>query len=534
MSEVNDAQEAILEENEINAQQPHRSLLGGALSVEYGVCSVAAAELARAVQNRLPQDVKVPTNKGYLAQGLDWATVVSDVNFPTKQRVAKAPIEFIKYAKHHPYKETSGSIKTPFSLVRQYHKHTEVTPVSREVVSTTGIRRKKVTIVEEQEKVTYHPGARMLTYHIARGAVRLPIATFEPRTDGECSYVQLGPEIHDDTIFVTQGDEQQTERLALIEDLRKLVSPEQSKYEYTDRVKEFVHSEIERSAEGIAIALGGCLAGAYKKYFHERQFTPRGIALIGSKGARNFTPEKHDAAHIYELDLRDKNLKDGAETGFALVCPSDAGSDRVLLCAVSRGNVGIPIMTALTDSGEVMLHNTSEMTPVEKYKAMMALTYMMFQDGRVYSGGNQDSVQAEFRDILSLAHDMTPHEYIAQAFDVRQTIREQLQPVCEKQEKLARILGCRTLGALFEGTVADVDLVTTKGSVSGHVQVESVEGGYQAKIIAKPDALVGVEPSQIASFTYDPTAPLRNTLPTGRDAEEFAMLLSGFNKMKTA
>ncbi len=530
MSETNNTQEVVPEENEVTTQQPHRSLLGGALSVEYGVCSVAAAELARAVQNRLPQGVKAPEDKGYLPRGLKWATVVSDVNFPAKQCVAEDPIQFI-HEDSYGRTETGNSIRTPFSLVRQYHKRTKVTPVSREAVSTTGIRRKKVTIVEEQEKITYHPGARMLTYHIARGAVRLPIATFEPRTDGECSYVQLGPEIHDDTIFVTQGDERQTERLALIEDLRKLVSPEQSKYEYTDRVKKIVHSEIERSAEGITIALGGYLAGAYKGYFEKHRFTPRGITLIGSKDAHNFTPEKHDAAHIFELNLNDKSPKNDIETGFALVRPDSTGSNRVLLCALSRGNVGIPIMTVLTDSGEAMLHSTSEMTSVEKYKAMMALTYMLYQDGN--HGGVSDA-RVEFREALDLVVGMTPHEYVAQAFNIRQTIREQLQPICEKQEKLAQILGRRTLGASFEGTVPNVDLVTTRGSVSGYVQVQSVEGGYQAKIVAKPDALVGVEPSQIASFTYDPTEPLRNTLPTGRDAEEFAMLLSGFNKKKIA
>lgn len=523
---------------EVQSEQPHRSLLGGALSVEYGVCSVAAAELARAVQNRLPQDVKVPEGKGYLPQGLEWATVVSDVNFPTKQCVAKVPIEFVKHEQHYPYKETRGSIRTPFSLMRQYHEHTEVISESRETVPKIGLRRNKVTFVVRQVRTTYRPGTRMLTYHIAGGAVQLPIATFEPRTDGECSYVQLGSEIHDDTVFVTQGDERQTERLALIEDLRKLVSTKDAKREYTDRVKEFVHSEIDRSEERIAVALGGYLAGMYKEYFQGYQPDPRGITLIGSKGDRNFIPEKHDAAQVGYLRLKDKSTEDGIEPEFALVRPS-AESDRVLLCAISRGNVGIPIITALIDSGEAMLHTTSEMTSAEKYKAMMALTYMLFQDHdrsnpqqqRDDHDGTSDA-RVEFREALDLAADMTPYEYIAQTFDVRQTIKEQLQPICEKQEKLAQILGRRTLGASFEGTVPDVDLVTTRGSVSGHVQVESVEGGYQAKIIAKPDALVGVEPSQIASFTYDPTGPLRNTLPTGRDAEEFAILLSGFNKIK--
>lgn len=472
-------------------EEQQRSLLGAALSIEYGPCSVAAAELSR-------QAAEISRRKPYRDFHLknQDAAIVVDSGYP---EIRKVDQQLLFNVQSYDDKNTT----LPFAVVAGQEKR-----------KSRGLRKK----VSSEGRVG--DGAMWLGYRIADGRVLLPIATFEPREDGNCSYVQLGSEISDDSLFVVQGDEQ-TERLAIIEDLRKLVKPGFSRAmentpEYTSRIKQFVQSEIARRSKYIACALGGCMS---KEFDHKisKEGKKTTTVIINEDGSAT---QYEDASYI---DIADSKVVIDSITESSVRAVKDSASNTIKLCALIRGNVGFPFAEFNTQTGESRIIDYSESKDSNTHIVMMAAMAL--------SRGN-GVCREEFRSLAGVNYDISPDVYLYNALDLGKRIREVLSPECKYQESLARVIGEKALGVCLEGRVDDVDMLTTRGSVSGHIITKMTNSELEARIYAKPDALKGIPRSEIKSFVYDPTTHLGDNLPKGKDAEEFATLLRGFSKAR--
>jgi hypothetical protein len=211
-------------------QQPYRSLLGAALNLEYGPCSVAAAELAKSakatVSARLHDTERSVSPVSRLISGHE--------NGSKPQPVYEFQLE-----REEPDGQTyDGRPKfrsryLNLSLVQNIDERVVVRPVEVKEKKRFG----STTKIVEKEVLEKQLGDIWLADRILAGAILMPIATFQDRNDGNCSYVQIGPEINDDSIFAVQSDEE-TKRLSLIDGFRKLL-PREGQPTLTPQIEEY-------------------------------------------------------------------------------------------------------------------------------------------------------------------------------------------------------------------------------------------------------------------------------------------------------
>lgn len=481
-------QELIQGGGEIQAKRG--SLLAAALSVEYGPCSVAAAELARQAQAVSELQFEGITQ----SQGMK--PVVTKSQHPVRRHVSERVLGCITPVdEYDSYKNEKYLKELPFSIVCESSKQSRL----------FGLRRlKRKDVHGDNQKSIW------LGYRIAKGRVLLPIATFELRENPHCSYVQLGPEINDDTVFAVQSDEQ-TERLALIEDLRKLVVDGwKDEPEYTKRVKNFVKSECVRNAEYISLALGDQIGRELSDKLNEHGEVKSAFLIDADGSTTIYEQSKSVIIHgLYESDE-------------SMIKAVQAGEDAPIILGVfTRGNVGFSIAEFWPSTGESRFVGAHALDAQDKYRSMMAIVELLDELDEL-----DESPYLKYREFDKASR------YLYETFKINEKIRQRLSPECKQQEDLARAIGNKAVGICFEGRVEDVDMITTCGSVSGYVKVNLVNDCVEARVVAKPDALRGIQPSEIASFVYDPTAPLGESLPKGHDANEFSRLINSFNKPK--
>jgi hypothetical protein len=492
----------------------HRSLLGAALNIEYGPCSVAAAELARAASNLI-------THPPYDYQKLEKAQtgvtqIVTDSTFPSHRLLDTYPL----------YKKTDVEGEYSYSSNKTVHASQGISIVQNievtkeKIIEKVSSRKFGLRSVKEQEVLKEYEsrGSVWQADEISGGRVLMPLAAFETRADGNCSYVQLGQEINDDSIFAVQSDEQ-TRRLQLIDDLRSVLAHPVSSEPLPKSIKAFIHSERERNAGQICAALGSWI-GNYVAYGQE---TPR----LRDDSASIIEMREGDSAVHFDVVKRGHVAQGldiaGTNVSLSFVHQTDqAGQiDRTVFGALARGNVLFPIWEFYPQSGDGRCIAAEVPEDVDTYKALMVQAHLSVERWR------HTDFSDELKSVAGANAD--PYHTILDTFRIPKLMRKHLRPECSSQEKLATALGKKTLENTYRGTVSDVNMNTTRASVTGSVIVERVGSVLQARIVAKPDALAAMQPEQIAAFAYDPTEPLVDQLPKGRDAEEFADLINGFS-----
>jgi hypothetical protein len=250
----------------------------------------------------------------------------------------------------------------------------------------------------------------------------------------------------------------------------------------------------------------------YRDEYTRPKFTNASVVVVEPNGEKIH----YDDAPKYQYDPSN----DAKNSDHINVYRIGAADNTVFIIgATTRGNVVFPLVE-IHANGLPRFNTHAELSDIDKYKCMMAIMPLI---GSVYGA------EYEYRKIFGVYWKHTEN-FILEKMDFENLKKEFISPDCDQQERLARALGSKAVGLTYSGTVHDVNMNTTTGSVSGTVMLERVGEIYQARIKAKPDALAGMNPQQIATFAYDPTEPLGESLPKQRDAEEFAELIEGFNK----
>lgn len=244
-----------------------RSLLGGALSMEFSDCSIAAADLSKEanemIQGAFDTGSKQAWNRAWIEND---RYIVGDSELP--KQILCRDIEAEHYSEQrvnlhgHPTSlvvaQTVRSIEDPNS---------KTTPKSLRKL----IRRK----TEKTEAVRVLEGDPMLAIKVGLDTL-LPIASFARRKNGQCSYVQLGEEMHDDNFYVTSADDGSS-RHGLIEAMRSVIRGFTHENE-TERksayyvIQEFVNQQVNLRHESLAQA-------------YETQLVRKIIAKLTSPGS---------------------------------------------------------------------------------------------------------------------------------------------------------------------------------------------------------------------------------------------------------
>lgn len=206
-----------------------KSLIDGILSTEFDECSIAAADSAR----------------------LAHAVFESD---DEKRAVRNL--------------QPVGRFAVDTDLLEPY----DCLPVGETTIKDSLVAEGKVELVlARHAQIPDFPLGLLAVFN---NDMMLPVATFAPRTDGRCSYVQLGREIVDDNLIVTPN----SPRVHAVEQIRALLNDkrayadvhleDQEKRVYA-LLDELIASGLEESGASILELLGPAVRRAAERYFTE-------------------------------------------------------------------------------------------------------------------------------------------------------------------------------------------------------------------------------------------------------------------------
>ncbi len=313
-----------------------RSLLGGALSMEFSDCSIAAADLSKEA-NELMQGAFV---NGKSLRWIEYKYIVG--NSELSQQIVCQDLE-AKDSQHRLNlhgRSTSLVVAQSINIVED--------PNAKTILKSF----RKLIPRKTEAKSTIHvlDGDPMLAIKVGSDTL-LPIASFARRKNGQCSYVQLGEEMYDDNFYVTTADDGSS-RHGLIEAMRSVIkgfsheNKSERKPAY-DVIQEFLNQQVDLRHESLAQA-------------HEKQLVRKIFAKLKLKGPdwerRDLTivdgsgssaPRSHDTATIIPKTI----LADNRQVALVAAHPStdkDAAR-RVDIFAETRTGLATQIATISRD-----------------------------------------------------------------------------------------------------------------------------------------------------------------------------------------
>lgn len=312
-------------------------------------CSIAAAHL-----NKRARDILQLPDTIY--QENEAIQELYTVGLGTEQ-YAHAPMYTSKTDYYYNYDDDH----LPVILTMPLERIEETTPVTR-----SRFRRNSAKPQEPTLPSRFRPnGDPILAVQL--DDIALPIATFANRFDEQCSYVQLGSDMHDDALFVTKLDEA-TPRNDIVEALRKLRRG--SNYRDPEELpvvcRGLVNAEFERATDSgeLQRALYQQLNKDARSRF-ERQASVEAQFIESTAGGvitRNVAHQPLTPA--YTLD--------GVTSWLTLAKEQDGPSDTLQIGSVSRGAVYSPLLGLEADGSHVD-YNGAGLTP-QTLRQMIRLT----------------------------------------------------------------------------------------------------------------------------------------------------------------
>ncbi|MDZ7786203.1 MAG: hypothetical protein U5L95_03720 [Candidatus Saccharibacteria bacterium] len=217
---------------------PEKSYLDGILSTHFDECSIAAADAARSAAEFVESQSRV--NRSYEVQPIGRLEHNGTQTF-TIGKLAKADVEHALIADN----------EVMFSIARDDHV----------------------------------PEAPASLVAVFNHDLMLPIATFEPRTDGQCSYVQIGQEIDEDKLVAT---EERSSRMDTVEDIRRLIKEDQ----VSESIIELVRAEADEYYPEILSSLESACVRAARRYLEESTL---------EKGRKDISVVNEETAEVEQL-----------------------------------------------------------------------------------------------------------------------------------------------------------------------------------------------------------------------------------------
>jgi len=300
-----------------------RSLLGGALSMEFDTCSTAAAEINNEVYNLI--EAAQPHTK--------------QLYYPDD------PLNSITASVYDLHRELEADYPFKLVLVRPH------TIQVKEVQQTTGLFRKRSATSPVEQKTL---GSPRLAALVGQDIV-VPLATFERKvTPDECSYVQIGDELSDESFFSTLLDEG-TNRLKIVEAMRVAVGS------YDTRRYSLDQTELDEATRQHLAHLFNKLVGKHREQWpaaFEAQLVREYAALLHSPTGRtemyvldadgNAARAKLAYGHI----LNAATLSDGRRVGITVGGDATDPNAHGHIYATTRNALAFPLATVNTERGE--------------------------------------------------------------------------------------------------------------------------------------------------------------------------------------
>lgn len=311
-----------------------RGLLDGAISMAFETCSIAAAEANDTAYK--------------LAKHLDVEQQVYTLEDPlSPQEINLRRLGFF----------LNESTPVELALARPYveRAHTVATPKG-----SRGFLRREV-IIEEEEVIKKELDVPHVVAMIGED-IMLPLARFERKTESEdCSYVLLGGEIHDESVFSTLLDEQ-TSRLDMIEALRFILDKHKlalNNHYYhlpkdwpIDSLSSLMATETKRYESQLPGAMEAQLARLCCQRIEQAKTMTEMFIL--TQDGEIMREVNFKAAEI----LPDTVLGDGRKV--SLVLGSDQ-SRNLQLYAQTRNKLLMPLVKILPETGQCIIEEQDEL-----------------------------------------------------------------------------------------------------------------------------------------------------------------------------
>lgn len=288
-------------------------------------CSLLAAETSQAAHDFFEKRQNMPREDGRFSPCLKTLYMVGNEGGRPESKILRLS-----------HFDASETMERPVNLALA-----EVTmPVTKEVVTRRFFRK------HVKAAVTYEPAPLALCALF--GDVALPLATFNRRKDGACSYIQIGSEIDEDHLMVTASDET-TGRQQIVQAVKALIEAEQPGEKLDSHHNKALHaliaSEQERNKEGLMTAFEARLV---RECIPENRSAKQ--AHILEKGQDTALAQ---TLHVKEI-LERTWMNDHP---VSLVAGSTAESSTLRLYAVSRGSVYTPLAFLDPSTGRVTFKN---------------------------------------------------------------------------------------------------------------------------------------------------------------------------------
>lgn len=234
------------------------------------------------------------------------------------------------------------------------------------LVENQTLTDEEIQIYLEQEQ-NNEQASRPRLLAVFNNDLALPFASFEKRSNGQCSYVQMGSEMTDDNILAT-ADEKRVDFLVAVRDLVNF----RMEGESTGLVSQLIAKEMERHGDVLEAMLSPALCRYAEKLFAAaREMETIDIRVLhpGAEGvtergvgcARLFHPltVEKDGNRTIELILG-KPMEPTADPDYVTDRPQG-----LYLYALTRGNVALPL-AHFNRSGVVSMNNLQdEFIPAE-------------------------------------------------------------------------------------------------------------------------------------------------------------------------
>ncbi len=350
------------------------------------------------------------------------------------------------------------------------------------------------------------PRPRLLA--VFNGDMALPLAGFEKRTGGQCSYVQLGQEIDVDNLVVTNRDS----RSEYVEMIRQLLEKSPLSVERGKLLRELIATESERHKHSIEALLPAALyREALRIYGELPKYEPAPMTIVN--GGKNIvttttktTPSPHnhdtsDKARDITIALLGPNSIDplpAARRLFRKSAKEQLGEPAIQvlrLAAVTRSHVTL-ILADITPSGvwvggqETGIPASLEtLHAIQKYFCdVTSGTECKHIIGRIATlsdaltrSTSRDRIEIEW-DLKLAKSRLADIQYRAQnqllhAFEARKEFDTLLGPYSKRLERIIDFVGkASSKGQLrFSGRLDDRKVGKTRSDVDIHATLQPVE-----------------------------------------------------------
>ncbi len=305
-----------------------RSLIGGALSMEFADCDVAASDASQQAAELMNDQYRASEGAFELiGESSETTTKIATTDYNNTFTVEGYPVSLV--------------------LVQKVDEVKELVPGQK---SRVPFKRKAGEIAVRKTM----SGDPILAAKIGPDSL-LPLASFARREVGKCNYIQLGQEMSDDDFIVTPQDAESS-RYDLVQAflgvLRGVHRAGKINEAQTSAIQALINQQAESQRETLRAT-------------YERQIVKAGFERLGERGqTANLTVLQDDERSITQSHLIARinqpfTLNDGRVVYLAIGHPSikeDETTDRIELFAINRGSVALPLATMTTQFDSVELH----------------------------------------------------------------------------------------------------------------------------------------------------------------------------------